>query len=249
MSETPNERDSGNNPSAFKPELNSPSGGKESIARKNLALSPEALHEMDDLLSSFRVWLTESEQLSEKRRSTGSNIFREDESSNHSTVDMHTLVAELIALRRETRLAGWDSKSSRNRLEMATEAFRQGLLEMRSTLEEDLSSELESIHKSLEGLRKESSRQSLVKSAKLDDVIEDLKRERESVIAAKERLGWKNSFLPNTLFVGITQGYDKNLQRLEALVREQEIAESKDNAETSETAETEMNENSMETQP
>ena len=87
MSETPNERDAGSNSSAFNQELDSRPPDEEENPAQNFALAPESVQEIQALLGSFRIWLTETERKSQKRSPANAGFIHEGDDLPKPPVD------------------------------------------------------------------------------------------------------------------------------------------------------------------
>jgi len=178
---------------------------------------PEARQEIEAVLSAFRQWLLEAAQW---RRAL---VLPEEQTDAEATVDLHTLLAEWIALKQEVRLEARVGKTTRQELDRAIGEFQQGvdkvqqqaqgwldpLVRDRDRLRDDLADQRESQQRSWVEL--------------LLDVRDALARGAAAAAQADRRLGWRRWFLPRRLFAGLHEGYALALRRIDAALEAREI--------------------------
>lgn len=169
------------------------------------------------MLSAFRQWLLESEQW----RTAVVAPF--EESDLDQETDLHSLLAEMLALKQEVRLESRGSRATRQELDRAVGEFRQGidqvqegtqrllnpLMRERDRLREDSAARLES--------------QQRAWAENLLDIREALARGEETSRQVVERIGWRRWFLPRGLFGGLLEGYSLALKRLDAALESRDI--------------------------
>lgn len=175
-------------------------------------MPPEARQEIEAALSTFRRWLLESEQW------RYALLAPQEAADAAADVDLHTLLAELIALKQEVRLEARGARSARQDLDQAIGQFHEGiervreqaqrvfdpLVRERDRLRDDLAAQLDA------------QRRSWIEV--LLDIREALCRGEETSRQAAERLGWRRWFLPQGLFDGLHEGYSLGLRRLDAVL-------------------------------
>ncbi|HSW47312.1 MAG TPA: nucleotide exchange factor GrpE [Phycisphaerae bacterium] len=132
-----------------------------------------------------------------------------------SAADLHTLLAELIALKQEVRLEARGGKTARAELDQAVGEFRQGvdhvqqqaqrlldpLVRERDQLRDEMNDQLEAQRRSWLEL--------------LLDVREALVRGEETSGQAARRLGWRRWFVPRGLLDGLLEGYRLASRRID----------------------------------
>jgi len=195
-------------------------------------ISPEEREEMEALLGAFRQWLVEAESLGAGALTALPGVAID----GVPVVDMHTLVAELTALRSEVRLEARATKAAREKLEGAASAYETGLERSgervagaTARLEESVAGAVETLSRENDRLRSELERvadeaplravQALFETH--DALVRGLKASEE----ARRRLGWRTRLLPRALFGGLLEGYEMGLERIRRLLTDAEVSE------------------------
>jgi molecular chaperone GrpE (heat shock protein) len=194
-----------------------------------------SLEEIDLLLGSFRAWLTELDEASLARLSSveeGERATAFTSESPDATVDVHTLLGELVALQQEVRILSRSGKAAREGLEAAGGAMQEVLRDVRENLAGGAASRFERLEQSLDSLRTTLTRhrqeeavevkaEARLTSARcLLEVAEVLERGRQFAAGAGARLGWRRRFLPTGLLDAYGEGYEIALRKLETTLRE-----------------------------
>ena len=185
--------------------------------------------ECESLLGTLRMWLSEFQDWEEVER-------REEDLDPLPPVDLHSVVAELTALRGEVRLSSRGAKASREQLEEAASLLATGLDRTRSELEvarADLRSSVESglaelmrdrdrLREELREARERPLEQSL---EALLETLDALRRGEEATAKARRSLGWRARLLPGTVFDGVLEGYRMAMRRIENTLSAMGVAE------------------------
>jgi molecular chaperone GrpE len=187
--------------------------------------------ETEALLNALRQWIVEFEAAAVDG---AEGRLRLDAAGGG--VDLHTVVAEIAALKGEVRLESRVAKTSREKMERAAESFEEGLESARSALHDTVTGVEEGLRSSLAPLLRERDqlREELHKLEEegplqaihaLLDVHEALRRGREATEEACRRLGWRRRLLPRALLGGLLEGYDMGCRRLERRLEELGVVE------------------------
>ena len=194
--------------------------------------SPGFAEEVESLLAAFRRWLYEVEE--DARAGHGAAL--ESESAGNSAVDLHSLVAELTALRGEVQVGNRGAKTTRETMEHAADAFTVGLdrthEEARRSREEgerllqralsSLVRERDELKEQVEQLRENPLGETV---DALFDALESMHRGQEATEDARRTLGWRGRLLPRPLLGGLLDGYAMARRRLEAALESLGVAE------------------------
>lgn len=161
-------------------------------------------------MSAFRQWLLESEQW----RDALAELPEPPEPG--AEVDLHTLLAEWIALRQEVRLDSRGGKALREELDLAVGGFREGVEQVHQGVERLL----EPLVRERDRLRDElNSRLEAQQTAWVElllDVRDGLERGAAAAQAARRSLGWRGWLLPRPVLDGVLDGYSLALRRIDA---------------------------------
>ena len=179
--------------------------------------------ESEALLGALRMWLAEFRDWEEVER-------REEDLDPLPPVDLHSVVAEMTALRGEVRLSSRGAKASREQLEEAASLLESGLDRTRNEFEvarADLRSSVENglaeLIKDRDRLREElhEAREKPLEQGleALLDSLEALRRGEEATARARQALGWRSKLLPRQLFQGLLDGYGMGVRRIESTLR------------------------------
>lgn len=170
----------------------------------------EARQEIEAILSAFRQWLLEAEQWRYAVAAPSEHAKEE------GTVDLHTLLGELTALKQEVRLEARGSKTARAELDRAVQAFERASDEARQQNEQSLGPlvrERDRLRDDLTG-RIESQERDWVEL--ILDIREALARGEASSTRAGNRLGWRRWFVPRGLIESLREGHALSLRRIDA---------------------------------
>ncbi len=164
--------------------------------------------ESEALLGALRKWMAEFESWEEIERC-------HEHVGPLAAVDLHSVVAEVAALRGELRVSSRGAKASREDLEEAASLFREGREDLRSSVERglaDIVGERDRLREELRETREEPLHRSL---EALLDTLEALRRGQEASERAKRSLRWRAKLMPRDLLGGLVDGYRMGLRRIE----------------------------------
>ncbi|MBN1441475.1 MAG: nucleotide exchange factor GrpE [Planctomycetes bacterium] len=178
----------------------------------------EFRREVEFLVDTLRQWLLEFEECGGEAEENGADL---------PAADLHSIAAELAALRGEVRLESRGSKTAREKMDQAAESFREGLgtlqdglMASREHLEASLLRALAPLLRERDRLRdelriaREEPARRLLEG--LMDAVDTLRRSRDATERAHRRLRWRSRLLPPGLIAGLIDGYDMALRKLEA---------------------------------
>ncbi len=169
------------------------------------------------MLSAFRQWLLESEQW------RTALVAPPEESDQDLPTDLHSLLAEMLALKQEVRLESRGSRATRQELDRAVGEFQQGI----DQVQQGAQRLLEPLVRDRDRLREDSAArlesQQRAWVENLLDIREALARGEATSRQAVGRIGWRRWFLPRGLFGGLLEGYGLALKRLDAALEARDI--------------------------
>lgn len=162
-------------------------------------------------MSAFRKWLLDAEQWRPHAAPTD-----ELPPDAGGSVDLHAVVSEWIALRQEVRLEARGGKTSRERMDQASEAFRQGIEgagNEAAKLVRQLVEERDRVRDEYRG-KLESQQREWVDV--LLEVRDALARGADAARGGGQHLGWKRWFVSAGFAEAVAEGYDLGLRRIDA---------------------------------
>lgn len=194
--------------------------------------SPGFAEEVESLLEAFRQWLYRVEE--DARAGQGPTV--EQTANSLPSADLHSLVAEMTALRGEVRVGNRGAKMAREKMEHAANAFSVGLDRAHEEARRSRQEGERFLHRTLSSLVRE--RDDLKERVgrlrenplgetvdALFDALESMHRGMSASEEARRALGWRRRLLPRRLLGGLLDGCAMARRRLEAALESLGVVE------------------------
>ena len=133
------------------------------------------------------------------------------------SVDLRTVLAELIAIRTEVQIQSKATKSARERLDLAADVFRQGLASHSQETSQDIARLLAALHEVRESGVARTERGTLEAILAVRDAVAEGTR---TTRGTRQSLGWRRLLLPRRLVSSLAKGYELSLRRIDRTLSE-----------------------------
>ena len=180
----------------------------------------ETLREIDTLLSSFRGWLLDAQRLASARATRGPGELEPWDCADRGdagSVDLRTVLAELIAIKTEVQIQSKATKSARERLDLAADVFRQGLASHSQEMRQDIARLLAALHEVRESGVARAERGTLEAILAVRDAVAEGTR---TTRGTRQSLRWRRLLLPRRLVSSLAKGYELSLRRIDRTLSE-----------------------------